>query len=88
MQQAIQNSSFLLLIYANVIFDTFRCEGEGTMKTLFKLAAILLGSALLLSGCSAVSSMLYGDAKEAAPDTNAERAAVQAFTFYDSYANW
>lgn len=58
------------------------------MKTFFKLATILLGSALLLSGCSAVSSMLYGDMKEAAPDTNAERASVKVFTFYDSFANW
>lgn len=61
------------------------------MKTFFKLATILLGSALLLSGCSAVSSMLYGDSKEAAPDTKEtapERASVQAFTFYDSFANW
>ncbi len=68
------------------------------MKSIAKFVALLLGSALLLSGCSAISSMLYGDSKDADLDAHTDMSAAEAeleavesviqFTFYDSFANW
>lgn len=72
------------------------------MKSFAKLVLLLFGSLVVLSGCSAISSMLYGDSKDAAvevqePSTDSstvveeEPAPVEAvisFTFYDSFANW
>lgn len=72
------------------------------MKSFVRVIVLLIGSAIVLSGCSAVSSMLYGDSKDAAvevqepsADTSAvveEEAApeeaVIRFTLYDSFANW
>ncbi len=64
------------------------------MKSIAKFVLLFIGSALLLSGCSAVSSMLMGHSKEAAPDMQepsvdtAAVAEVPRFTFYDSFANW
>ncbi len=72
------------------------------MKSFAKLVLLLFGSLVVLSGCSAISSMLYGDSKDAAlevqePSTDTstvveeEPAPVEEvirFTFYDSFANW
>ncbi|MCY4072218.1 MAG: hypothetical protein OXG60_13050 [Chloroflexi bacterium] len=72
------------------------------MKSLAKLILLLVGSLIVLSGCSALSSMLFGDSKDAAvevqqPSTDTstvveeEPAPVEeviSFTFYDSFANW
>ncbi len=72
------------------------------MKSFAKLVLLLFGSLVVMSGCSAVSSMLFGDSKDAAAkapasssDTSAvveeEPAPVEeviSFTFYDSFANW
>lgn len=72
------------------------------MKSFAKLVLLLIGSLVVLSGCSALSSMLFDDSKDAAvkvqepsTDTSAvveeEPAPVEeviSFTFYDSYANW
>lgn len=70
------------------------------MKSCAKLVLLLIGSLLVLSGCSAISSMLSGDSKHAAakgpdPSTEASSEAEQppvgeviSFTFYDSFAKW
>lgn len=64
------------------------------MKSIAKFVLFFIGSAILLSGCSAVSSMLLDHSKEAAPDLReptvdtAAAAEVPRFTFYDSFANW
>ncbi|MCY4018760.1 MAG: hypothetical protein OXG39_05085 [Chloroflexi bacterium] len=72
------------------------------MKSFAKLVLLLFGSLVVLSGCSAVSSMLFGDSKDAAakaPAPSTDRSAeveegpapveqVISFTFYDSWANW
>ncbi len=71
------------------------------MKSFAKLVLLLFGSLVVLSGCSAISSMLFHDSKDAAakvpePSTEAstvveEEAPVEEvirFTFYDSFANW
>ncbi len=72
------------------------------MKSFAKLVLLLFGSLVVLSGCSAISSMLYGDSKDAAlevrePSTDSSTVAeedpapveeVISFTFYDSFANW
>ena len=72
------------------------------MKSFVRVIVLLIGSAIVLSGCSAVSSMLYGDSKDAAvevqepsADTSAvveeepaPEEAIIRFTLYDSFANW
>lgn len=72
------------------------------MKSFAKLVLLLFGSLIVLSGCSAISSMLYGDSKDAAvavPEPSTDTATgvedepapveeVLSFTFYDSFANW
>lgn len=72
------------------------------MKSFAKFVLFLFGSLVVLSGCSAISSMLYGHSKDAAlevqePSTDSSTVAeeepapveeVISFTFYDSFANW
>lgn len=72
------------------------------MKSIAKLVLLLFGSLIVLSGCSAVSSMLFGDSKDAASkapastvdsstaveEAPAPEEEVVRFTFYDSWANW
>lgn len=72
------------------------------MKSFLKIVVLLIGSAIVLSGCSAVSSMLFGESKNAAvgvqepaadsataaEEQPAPAEAVIRFTFYDSFANW
>jgi uncharacterized protein YceK len=60
------------------------------MRSTIRLTALLLVGAIALSGCSAVRSLLSGDAGRAdspAPDAAAEPSAPR-FTFFDSRASW
>ncbi|MDE2951510.1 MAG: hypothetical protein OXT68_12180 [Chloroflexota bacterium] len=72
------------------------------MKSFAKLVLLLFGSLVVLSGCSAISSILFHDSKDAAakvPEPSTEASTVVeeepppveeviSFTFYDSFANW
>ncbi len=61
------------------------------MKTTARMIALLLVGLLALSGCSAVRSMLAGDAAPAAEapgETTVAQPSTPRFKFYDSFATW
>ena len=72
------------------------------MKTVLRFIVLLIGASVVISGCSAISSMLYGGAKDSAvavqepsgdsattvEDVQEPAEAVLRFTFYESHADW
>ena len=60
------------------------------MRSTIRLMVLLLIGILSISGCSAVRSLLTGDAgaaEKSAPEAVAEPS-VPRFTFYESWASW
>ncbi len=60
------------------------------MRSMIRLALLLLVGMLAISGCSAVRSLLAGDsgmADSAAPEAVAEPS-LPRFIFYESWASW
>ena len=63
------------------------------MRAIMKVCVLLLGGLVILSGCSALSALLPGDAEPTAeavptvPEPTAV-AAASGFIFYNSFATW
>ena len=60
------------------------------MSSTFRWIVLLLAGALALSACSAMRSLLTGDAASAKPSAPAATAEPSRprFTFYESWASW